>query len=81
MVARNVTVGIEVLSGFKIGDFVDYTAMFDESIYIEVGEKRVNGKSVIGLMSLGLSAGDRVTLLVNGKNEGDVVKKIEEFIV
>ena len=50
------------------------------SIYLENGEKRVNAKSIMGMMSLGLDAGEKVTVSVEGADEEEAMKGIEEYL-
>ena len=46
----------------------------------ENGEKRVNAKSIMGMMSLGLDAGEKVTVSVEGADEEEAMKGIEEYL-
>ena len=48
---------------------VQVASQFDSSIYIEYGEKRVNAKSIMGMMTLVLAAGDSVTVTAEGTDE------------
>ena len=43
--------------------------IFNSEIYVEIGKKRVNAKSIMGLMTLGLDAGEEITLSANGEDE------------
>ena len=43
-------------------------------------EKRVNAKSIMGMMSLGLDAGEKVTVSVEGADEEEAMKGIEEYL-
>ena len=47
---------------------------------MKVGEKKVNAKSIMGMMTLGLDAGEEVTLLVNGEDEEDAIHSIEKYL-
>ena len=50
------------------------------SIYIECEEKKINAKSIMGMMSLGLAAGEEVVVSANGSDEEAAVKHIEEYL-
>ena len=49
-------------------------------VHLENGEKRVNAKSIMGMMSLGLDAGEKVTVSVEGADEEEAMKGIEEYL-
>ncbi|MFA5720614.1 MAG: HPr family phosphocarrier protein [Acholeplasmataceae bacterium] len=54
---------------------------FDEAIYIEADGRRVDNKSIMGLMSLGMYKGQIFTLEVNGPNEKDVLDKLSNLLI
>ena len=47
---------------------------------MEVDDKKVNAKSIMGLMTLGLRAGESVTVHADGSDEEDAVDKIEAYL-
>lgn len=51
------------------GMLVKEAVKFKSNIEIEVGDKRVNAKSIMGVMALGISKGAEVTLHINGADE------------
>lgn len=48
---------------------VQVASQFDSSIYIEYDQKRVNAKSIMGMMTLILAAGETVTVTADGSDE------------
>ena len=54
---------------------------FDEAIYIEADGRRVDIKSIMGLMSLGMYKGQIFTLEVNGPNEKAVLDKLSNLLI
>lgn len=56
----------------------------DAVIYFEKDGRNINGKSLIGLLSLGIVRGDPVRIIVQGDNEeyvlSEVIKIIKENI-
>ena len=50
------------------------------NIYLESEERRVNAKSIMGMMSLGLDTGESVTVSVDGADEEEAMKSIEEYL-
>ena len=59
---------------------VQVASQYDSSIYIEYGNKRVNAKSIMGMMTLILAAGDTVTVTAEGKDETEAVDAIVSYL-
>lgn len=47
---------------------------------IRKGSKEVNLKSMLGVLSLGAGKGDEVTVIADGRDEKETLKKLVEFI-
>jgi len=60
--------------------FVQLASSFSSHIEIEKDNQRVNGKSIMGVMMLAASKGNKVTLHANGDDEHDSILKLEELI-
>ena len=43
-------------------------------------DKKVNAKSIMGMMSLVLSAGSHVTVVAEGQDEDEAVDALEKFL-
>jgi len=59
---------------------VKLAASFQSSIDIEKDGKRVNGKSIMGVMMLAASCGSTVTVYVDGEDESDAMDALEQLI-
>lgn len=59
---------------------VQVASKFDSNIYLETAGKKVNAKSIMGMMSLSLKAGDEVTVKAEGTDEAAAVNGIEDFL-
>ena len=59
---------------------VQVASQYESSIYVEIQEKKVNAKSIMGLMSLGLAEGDKITIIANAPDEEDAVSAIDKYI-
>ena len=59
---------------------VQVASQYDSSIYLEYNEKRVNAKSIMGMMTLVLTAGDSVTVSADGSDENDAVDAIVSYL-
>ena len=47
---------------------------------MEIGDKKVNAKSIMGMMTLGLSAGESVVVSAEGNDEADAIENIEKYL-
>ncbi|WP_099188470.1 HPr family phosphocarrier protein [Tepidibacter mesophilus] len=59
--------------------FVQTASKFESQISIEKDNRTVNGKSIMGVLTLGASFGDKVTIIIDGFDENEAIKVIEEF--
>ncbi len=77
------TVQVMVPNGLearKIAELVQIAVSCESKVYIEVGEKRVNAKSIMGMMSLELREGDKFMVNAEGQDEEQVISQIEKFV-
>ena len=59
---------------------VQVASQYDSVIYIEAEGKRVNAKSIMGMMSLTLSGGEQVMVVTNGADEEAAASGIASFL-
>jgi phosphotransferase system HPr (HPr) family protein len=52
----------------------------DTNITITHGEKEINGKSILHLLTLGLGQGSEITIRVEGGDEQDTLSKLLDFL-
>ena len=60
--------------------FVQTAGKFTSHIWIAKGEKKVNAKSIMGLMSLAVSQGTKITIGAEGEDEQLAVKELVDLI-
>lgn len=60
---------------------VQVASQYDSRIYLESGSKRVNAKSIMGMMTLGLIAGQSITVEADGADEDRAVSEIEKYLI
>ena len=60
--------------------FVQKANEFDSSIYLELGQRKMNAKSLLGIMSLGIVTGAVVTIGASGSDEEAAVNALEELL-
>ena len=69
------------LEARPVAMLVQVASQYESSVYIQTGEnKRVNAKSIMGMMSLGLNAGEKVTVEADGADEESAINHIEKYL-
>lgn len=82
MVKKTVTIQREEgLEARPIAMLVQKASQFSSTVHIEVGAKKVNAKSIMGMMSLSVCNGDEVVVVTNGADEEAAAKEIELYLV
>ena len=81
MIKKAITVKLNKdLDARPIALLVQEASQYDSQIYIEVENKKINAKSIMGMMSLKLAGGDALTVVADGKDEEVAVNGIENFL-
>ena len=76
-------VGIKLENGLEarpIAVLVQKASMFESKVYLKAEGKRVNAKSIMGMMSLVLSTGNTVTIDAEGDDEDKAIVAMEKFL-
>jgi len=60
--------------------FVQTAGKFLSDIYVEKAEKKVNGKSIMGIMALGVAYGDEITISAHGEDEKKAVEDLIDLV-
>lgn len=60
--------------------FVKEANRFQSDIYIEIESKKINAKSLIGLMSLAIKPGTKICLTVEGPDEQDALINLKQMV-
>ena len=81
MIRKEITIQLENgLEARPVAMLVQVASQYDSSIYLEAGDKKVNAKSIMGMMSLGLDTGEKVTVIIDGKDENTAMESIEKYL-
>ena len=81
MISKSMTINIQKgLEARPVALLVQVASQYESSIYVEIQEKKVNAKSIMGMMSLGLAEGEQITIIANGPDEEDAVNAIDKYI-
>lgn len=60
--------------------FVQLASSFDSDIDLERGDKRVSGKSIMGVMMLAASKGTSIVIHANGSDAETSIKQLEDLV-
>ena len=81
MYTKEITVNNEVgLHARPATYFIQKANEFKCGIWVEKEERRVNAKSLLGVLSLGIAKGMTVTLIADGQDEENAVGGLIELI-
>ena len=81
MIRREVTVNcVGGLDARPIAMLVQKASQFESNVYIEILEqKKINAKSIMGMMSLSLADGEEITVVTDGEDEQRAAEGIKTF--
>lgn len=60
--------------------FVQKANEYDCNIWVESGNRKMNAKSLLGIMSLGIVTGATVTLIADGTNAEQAVNELAQLL-
>jgi catabolite repression HPr-like protein len=81
MITRTVNVKMSKnLSASPAALLVQKASKYDSIIYIESGERKVNAKSIMGMMSITIDEGDELMIKCDGSDENDAMSAMEGFL-
>ena len=66
------SIKIQLPSGLEarpVAVLVQVASQYESSVYVESEDKKINAKSIMGMMTLGLAAGEEIQITVDGKDE------------
>ena len=81
MISRSVTIQNEVgLHARPATFFIQKANSYKCSIWVEKDDCRVNAKSLLGILSLGISKGTEITVIADGNDEADAVEGLTALV-
>ncbi len=60
--------------------FIQQACTFQSSIWVEKGDRRVNAKSLLGILSMGIRQGEEITLIADGADEAAAVDGLADLL-
>ena len=81
MVTKEVVINNQVgLHARPATFFIQKANEFKSSIWIEKEDRRVNAKSLLGVLSLGIVTGTAVNLIADGNDENEAISTLSDLI-
>ena len=81
MISREMEIKIPSgLDPSTIALFIQIASQYDSLIYVESENARVNAKSIMGMMTLGLDVGETVVVSADGSDEEKAIAEIEQYL-
>lgn len=74
---------VKIASGLEarpVALFVQVASQFQSSIYVALQNKKVNAKSIMGMMSLGILEGESIIITAEGPDETEAVDKLDRYL-
>ncbi|MCI6880617.1 MAG: HPr family phosphocarrier protein [Lachnospiraceae bacterium] len=81
MIKKPITVQLaNGLEARPVALLVQVASQYESKIYVETENKKVNAKSIMGMMTLGLNAGESVVVSAEGTDEQAAIENIEKYL-
>lgn len=81
MLKKVITIeGQEGSEAKPVAMLVQVASQYESKIYLELGSKRVNAKSIMGMMTLALLKGNGIIVEADGADEEAAVTEIEKYL-
>ena len=81
MIKKPITINLSTgLEARPVAQLVQVASQFNSEIYVEIGKKRVNAKSIMAVMSLGVKQGNEITITADGADEEEAIAEIQKVL-
>ena len=81
MIKKPITIRLSSgLEARPVAMLVQVASQYESEIYVESGRKKVNAKSIMGMMSLAMNYEDMVTVVTEGEDEKEALDTLEQFL-
>ena len=81
MIEKQIVIGLA--SGLEerpIAVLVQMASKYESSVYLLSGNKKVNAKSIMGMMGMGMRSGESVTIMTEGVDEAAAAEEIINYL-
>lgn len=81
MIKKSIKVQIpNGLEARPVAVLVQVASQYESAVYVESEDKRVNAKSIMGMMTLGLAQGEDIVISAEGTDENEAMQGIEAYL-
>ena len=80
MIRKNIDVSLGEDGARPIAMLDQLASQYVSNIEIHRDTMRVNAKSIMGMMTLGLAKGQKLELLIDGEDEETAMKEMENYL-
>lgn len=81
MIKKPVTIEANMdMEARPIAHLVQEASQYSSKVYIELDEKKINAKSIMGMMSLKLTKGTNLVVVTDGEDESNAIEGVEAFL-
>jgi len=81
MVSKSIKINLAADAEARpVAVLVQKASVFESDVFILADEKKINAKSIMGMMSLGLEQDKEVVVSADGKDEDLAVEKLAEYL-
>ena len=81
MIKKPITIQLSNgLEARPVAMLVQVASQYESQIYVENGTRKVNAKSIMGMMTLGLDNGEEITVVAEGSDETEAMRGIETYL-
>ena len=82
MIVKDITVQNQVgLHARPATFFIQKANEFRSSIWVEKEERRANAKSLLGVLSLGITGGTDIRIIADGQDENEAVEALSQLVI
>jgi catabolite repression HPr-like protein len=78
MIKKAITItGTSSVESHRVAKLVQVASQFESKIFVESGPRKINVKSIMGMMLLGLDDNKEFVFSADGKDEDEAINSIE----
>ena len=81
MIKKPITIQLSTgLEARPVAQLVQVASQYDSTVYLETEGRRVNAKSIMGMMSLAASLGTEIRIITDGSDEEQAMAGMEAYL-
>ena len=81
MIKKNIDVSVGEDGARPIAMLVQLASQFKSNIELRRDTMTVNAKSIMGMMTLGLVQGQKLEISIDGEDEEEAMKEMEDYLI